>query len=122
MTLEHIGGKDSQIHLHVSVLDDKYRDSWDTFRTNTIELWQGMISQFGEVDTRDVFVDGRSAFRIRGTIKGEEQGLKNVDLVYIPLGDNRLLEIHLTRNVQQDKEAELTQTHDMIISSVKFDR
>lgn len=127
MTLEHIGGKDSQIQLHVSVLDDKYRDNWDSFRTNTINLWKGTISQFGEVSTGDIFVDGRSAFRISGTIKGQEQGSKNVDLVYVPLGDNRLFEIHLTRNAQQDKEAndkeaELTEALDLIVSTVTFDR
>ena len=122
MTLEYSGSKDSQIQLHVSVLDDKYRDSWDSFRTNTIDLWKGIISQFGEVDASDTFVDGRSAFRIGGTIKGQEQGFKSVDLVYVPLGDNRLFEIHLTRNVQHDREAELTQALDLIVSTVKFDR
>ena len=122
MTLEHISGKDSQIQLHVSVLDEKYRDNWDIFRTNTVNLWKGAISQFGEVGTGEEYVDGRSAFRISGTIKGQEQGLKSVDLVYVPLGDNRLFEIHLTRNAQHDEEAELMQALDLIVSTVKFDR
>ena len=122
MTLEHISGKDSQIQLHVSVLDEKYRNSWEMFRTNTINLWKVTISQFGEVDTREVYVDGRSAFRISGTIKGQEQGHKSVDLVYVPLGDNRLFEIHLTRNAQHDEEAELMLALDLIVSTVKFDR
>ena len=122
MTIEHINGKDAQIQLHVSVLDEKYRNNWETFRINTINLWKGTISQFGEVDTKEDYVDGRSAFRISGTIRGQEQGLKSVDLEYVPLGDNRLFEIHLTRNAQHDKETELMQALDLIVSTVKFDR
>ena len=122
ITLEHITGKDSQIQLHVSVLDDKYRNNWDDFRKNTIDLWKSSISQFGAVYAEDIFVDGRSAFKIYGTIQGQLQGFKRVDLVYVPLGDNRLFEIHLTRNDHHDKEADLAQAFGLIMSTVKFDR
>ncbi|MXW93319.1 MAG: hypothetical protein F4114_17425 [Rhodospirillaceae bacterium] len=122
MTLEHISGKDAQIQLHVSILDEKYRRNWEKFQTNTTDLWEGTISQFGSVENREIFVDGRSGFRIAGKIKGQEHGLKKVDLIYVPLGDNRLLEIHLTRNTQHKKESELEKALELILSTVKFER
>lgn len=69
-----------------------------------------------------VNVDGRSAFRINGVIKGEVQGLKNVDLIYAPLGDNRLLEVHLTRNADHPQNPELERAFNLIISTIKFVR
>lgn len=122
LTLQHTSGKDTQIQIHVSVLDDKYRDKWKEFETNTVGMWRGTISQFGPFDSRELFVDGRSAFRINGVIKGEVQGLKNVDLIYTPLGDNRLLEVHLTRNADHPQNPELERAFNLIISTIKFVR
>lgn len=122
MTLEHSSGKDAQIQLHVSVLDEKFRDNWEKFKAVTINLWKGTIAQFGPFETKEIFVDGRPAFRINGIIKGEEHGFKNVDLIYAPLGDNRLFEIHLTRNAKHERESILAGALDRIVSTIQFDR
>ena len=122
LTLQHESSKDAQIHIHVSVLDDKYRESWNDFQANTISIWKGTIEQVGPVSTEDIFIDGRSAFRIRGSIRGEIQGTKKVDLIYAPLGDNRLLEMHLTRNDIHAQEADLLNAYDLIVSTIQFDR
>jgi hypothetical protein len=121
MTLQHSSGKDAQIQLHVSILDDKYRDNWSQFERNTVGIWKGTISQFGPFSSREVFVDGRSAFRISG-VRGEVQGLKKIDLIYAPLGDNRLLEIHLTRNDDNQHNSDLERAFDLIISTIQFVR
>jgi len=122
MTLQHESGKDAQIQLHVSVLDEKYREIWEQFRENTIDTWKGTISQFGPFESDEVFVDGRSGFEIEGVIRGQESGLKDVSLVYAPLGDNRLFEMHLTRNENHRSEAQLTRAFDLVVSTVSFDR
>ena len=122
LTLERKNDKDTQIQLHVSVLDDKYRNDWALFRKNTIDLWQGTISQFGPFHTSETFIDGRSSFRITGVIKGQEHGLKDVTLIYAPLGDNRLFEMHLTRNANHPDESTITRAFESIVSTVAFDR
>jgi hypothetical protein len=60
--------------MHVRLLDDKYRSKWIEFRKNTIGIWQGTIAQFGPFSSEDLFIDGRAAFSIHGTIRGEVQG------------------------------------------------
>ena len=122
MTLQHESSKSAQIQLHVSVLDDKYRNNWETFQKNTADLWRGTISQFGPFQTNDIFIDGRSALRMTGVIKGQESGLKDVTLIYAPLGDNRLFEMHLTRNTDHPNESALIRAFDLIASTVAFDR
>lgn len=122
MTLQHLSGKDAQIQLHVSVLDDKYRGNWKEFERNTADLWKGTISQFGPFQSKEVFLDGRASLEMRGVIKGEVSGLKNVTLIYAPLGDNRLFEMHLTRNSSSEAEAELARAFELIASTVSFDR
>lgn len=120
MTLQHSSGKDAQIQIHVSQLDDKYRDKWDLFKANTEGLWTNTIKQFGEVKSEDIYVDGRSSFHISGYLLGQERGLKKVDLVYAPLGDNRLFEVHLTRNDTNHEEAQLSNALKLILSTVHF--
>ena len=122
MTLQHVSGKDAQIQLHVSVLDEKYRDNWELFQRNTVDLWEGTISQFGPFESNDIFLDGRSSFRMSGVVKGQESGLKNVTLIYAPLGDNRLFEMHLTRNAAHAFEPTLSRAFDLISSTVAFER
>jgi hypothetical protein len=122
MTLQHSSGRDAQIQIHVSILDDKYRDNWREFETNTLGIWKGTISQFGPFSSREVFVDGRSAFSISGVIRGEVQGLKKINLIYAPLGDNRLLEMHLTRNDDNQHISDLERAFDLIISTIQFVR
>ncbi len=122
MTLQHTSGKDAQIQLHVSVLDDKYRNDWEEFETNTVDLWKGTISQFGPFESQSIFVNGRSSLRIRGVIKGQVNGLKQVTMIYAPLGDNRLFEILLTRNTDSVFESELSRAFELIASTVEFDR
>lgn len=122
MTLQYGNDKDAQIQLHVSLLDEKYRNKWDEFETNTISIWKGTISQFGPFSTQNVFVDGRKSFRMTGTINGPVQGMKRVDLLYAPLGDNRLFEMHLTRNSDHTDNEELLNAFNLIISTIKFDR
>lgn len=120
MTLQHASGKDAQIQLHVSQLDDKYRDKWPLFEKNTVGIWSNTIKQFGEVGSDNIYVDGRSAFHIAGLIRGQESGLKRVDLIYAPLGDNRLFEIHLTRNLNSTHEEDLAKALKLILSTVHF--
>lgn len=120
MTLQHNSGKDAQIQLHVSQLDDKYRDKWPLFETNTVGIWKNTIQQFGDVQHENIFVDGRSALHISGFIKGEESGIKRVDLIYAPLGDNRLFELHLTRNISNSKEEELKSALKLILSTIHY--
>ncbi len=122
MTLQHKTGKDSQIQLHVSVLDDKYRDNWKDFQKNTISMWKGTIEQFGPFSSEEVYIDGRSAFLIHGSIRGEVQGIKRVELVYAPLGDNRLFEMHLTRNSDHPNASELLRAYELITSTIQFKR
>ena len=122
MTLEHESGKDAQIQLHVSVLDEKYRDNWKEFLSNTADLWKGTISQFGPFESKEAFVDGRTSLEMSGVLKGEESGLKKVTLIYSPLGDNRLFEMHLTRNSENANEEALQRAFAMIASTVSFDR
>ena len=122
MTLQHKSGKDAQIQLHVSALDEKYRGEWKQFQINTVSIWEGTIKQFGPFHSEEIFVDGRSAFTIRGSIKGEIQGFKKVDLIYAPLSDNRLLEMHLTRDDTHSQDSDLTRAYDLITSTIKFDR
>jgi len=120
MTLQHISGKDAQIQIHVSQLDDKYRDQWSLFKSNTEGIWQNTIKQFGDVKSEDIYIDGRNSFHISGYILGQEGGLKKVDLMYAPLGDNRLFEVHLTRNNTNQQEAQLSDALKLILSTVHY--
>lgn len=122
MTLQHKSGKHAQIQLHVSILDEKYRENWTLFQKNTIDIWKGTISQFGPFDSKEIYVDGRASFQMSGIIKGQESGFKNVSLIYAPLGDNRLFEMHLTRNAGHALEPDLLQVFDLISSTVAFER
>lgn len=122
LTLQYANEKDAQIQMHVSVLDDKYREKWDEFKKNTINLWKGTIEQFGPFNSQDIYIDGRRSFVIHGTLRGEKQGTKLVDLVYTPLGDNRLFEIHLTRNTTNKAEIKLDAAYDLVKSTIHFER
>lgn len=122
LILQHASGKDAQMQLHVSLLDDKYRGKWEEFEKNTISVWKGTIEQFGPFSAEDQYIDGRAAFVIHGIIRGEVQGSKVIDLVYAPLGDNRLFEIHLTRNKGNPAEAELVAAYNLVKSTIHFDR
>jgi hypothetical protein len=122
LVLEHSSGKNAQMQMHVSLLDDKYRGKWDEFERNIISLWKGTIQQFGQFSSENTYLDGRTAFIVHGTVRGEIQGSKIIDLVYAPLGDNRLFEIHLTRNKDNQNERELTAAYNLVKSTIKFDR
>lgn len=122
MTLEHQSGKDAQIQLHVIVLDEKYRDEWAEFKNNTTNLWKGTISQFGPFAVKDIFIDGRSSFKIDGKIRGQEGKTKSVTLIYAPLGDNRLFEMHLTRDNDNAYEEKLISAYNLIASTIEFSK
>ncbi len=122
MALQHSSDKNAQIQLHVSQLDDKYRDKWSLFKQNTESIWTNTINQFGDVKSEDIYVDGRSSFHISGFIRGQEEGLKRVDLIYSPLGDNRLFEAHLTRNVEHPQEPQLSDALKLILSTIHYGR
>ena len=122
LTLQHRSGKDAQVQIHVSILDDKYQDSWKEFQKNTIGMWKRTIEQFGPFQSDEVFVDGRSSFVIIGSIRGEVQGIKNVNLVYAPLDHNRLFEMHLTRNDAHPHERDLLRAFELISSTIRFSR
>jgi hypothetical protein len=120
--LESKKAKDIQIQLHVSALDEKYRNDWEKFKLETTSLWQGTISQFGDFRTDNTFIDGRQGFVIRGTIKGSVSGLKVADLVYAPIGDNRLIEVHFTRNRERMEDVDINKAYQLVLSTVRFDR
>lgn len=122
LTLQHASGKDAQLQMHVSLLDDKYRGKWEEFKKNTISIWKGTIGHIGKFSSEDVYIDGRAAFIIHGAIHGEVQGDKKIDLVYAPLDDNRLFEMHLTRNQNIPTETELVAAYNLIKSTIHFDR
>ena len=121
ITLEHESSKDAQIQIHVSGLDGKYHGQWNEFQTNTVTMWKENIKQNGPVRSEKFFIDGRPAFKVNGFIKGEIQGIKEVNLVYAPLSDNRLFEMHLTRNNSHPQEPDIKSAYDLIISTIKFD-
>lgn len=112
----------AQIQMHVSVLDGKYRDNWDDFQTNVVSMWKATIEQLGRFDSKSIYLDGRKSFEMTGTIKGEVQGAKAVTLTYAPLGDNRVLELHLTRDIDHALDAEFLDAYNQIVSTIKFDR
>ena len=122
LTLQFKNSKDAQIQLHVSLLDEKYRRNWLVFNKNMISMWKGTIEKFGPFSFEELFIDGRKALMIHGSILGEIQGTKKVDLVYAPLGDNRLFEMHLTRNSDNPKNTELSNAYKLIISTIQFVR
>lgn len=120
--LQHESGKDVQIQLHVSQLDSKYQDNWELFESDTTAIWKNTISQFGPFSVSNLFIDGRPSFQMKGVIIGQQGINKDVDLTYIPLGDNRLFEMHLTRNQNHGQEQEFVDAYDLIASTIRFDK
>lgn len=110
----------TQIQIHVSILDDKYFGKWQLFKQDTSQLWENTISQFGPFSIKDVAIDGVQAFEMVGTIIGNEQKKKLVNLVYLPLENSKLLEFHLTRNQSADSTAE--QAYMLLLSTVKIEK
>lgn len=122
LTLTYDSDPDAQVQMHVSKIDDRYRNAWDEYMNRTISMYEGTISQFGEFSHREIFLDGRSAFEMNGFIRGNSHGLKKVTLLFAPLGGNRMLEVHLTRNSNSEDEQELSRAYRLITSTIKFDR
>lgn len=118
ITLVKTDDINTQIQIHISVLDDKYRDNWDDFRNNTSETWKNTIEQFGDFETNNSLIDGRSGFEMSGMIIGSQQQKKRINLTYLPMSDNRLLEFHLTRNEEDDSKDE--HVYRLILSTVKM--
>ena len=115
---DHRAVGDAHIRLHVSLLN---LDRLGSFNERTVSTYRENIGHLGGFHSREIMIGGQPGLLINARIKGEVHGLKSIWLAFLPNADGRLLEFHLTYNLDDPAEAQLVDDYQNILNSIELE-
>lgn len=119
ITFRHLESVDAFIRLHTRPLGTAYQDDWEQFRQNTMRIWRGADTGEDYFAFGSVTVAQREGLRVSGRLPGRGEGPRVLELVYAPIGQDRIAQLELVRRADDPNGAAIEETFNTVAETLR---
>jgi hypothetical protein len=122
ITFRHRQSVDTFIRLHTRPLGTVYQGGWEQFRQNTMRIWSGADTGEDYFSFGSLPVAQREGLRVSGRLpgRGEGEGPRVLELVYAPIGKDRIAQLELVRRADDPNRSAIDETFSTVAETLRL--